>query len=134
MDDENIIIAAALIALEDRRVLSLKDLSIKTYTISRNIGMKNFSPANFENIFIPLAIPTLAKSNLINTVNGGSHVTQDGSYDVDMNTVCRLTENTARNLKNLRRGSKIKVKDVNQKEIFKNLDTIINGHIDEISD
>lgn len=134
MDDENIIIASALIALEERRVLSLKDLSIKTYTISRNIGMKNFSPANFENIFIPLAIPTLAKSNLINTVNGGSHVTQNGSYEVDMNTVCRLTENTARNLKNLRRGSKVKVKDVNQKEIFKNLDTIINGHIDEISD
>ncbi len=134
MDDESIIIAATLIALEEKPVLSLKDLSSHAYKISKNIGMKKFSPSNFENIFIPLTIPTLAKSNLINTVNGGSHPPQNGPDEVNLNTVCKLTENTAKNMKKLRRGFRVKLNDIDQKEIFNNLDTIINGHIDKISD
>ncbi|MCL7475923.1 MAG: hypothetical protein SCH39_11565 [Methanosarcinales archaeon] len=134
IDDENVIIASAVIALDDKPVLSLHDLKIHTYEISRTIGMKKFTPSNFERMFMPLTIPTLFKSKMINLVNGGAYSSHDDPDEITPKTICRLTEDTSKKMKNLRRGSKVKVKNIEQKEIFKNLDTIINGHVDEIGD
>ncbi len=93
--------------------------------------MKQFSELNFDHIFIPLAIPILNKAGLIQMVNKSSNSPYINTEYVNMNTVCKLTGITLKHMKTIRKGSRIKSKEVDHKEIFTNLNTIINGHSDE---
>ena len=93
--------------------------------------MKQFSESNFDHIFIPLVIPILNKAGLIQMVDKGSNSPYIDTSEVDLNTICKLTNVSLKQMKTIRKGSRIKSKMVDQKEIFTNLNTIINGHSDE---
>jgi hypothetical protein len=52
---------------------------------------------------------------------------------MDQNTICKLTKTALKNMKTVRKGSRIRFGNTDQKEIFNNIFKIINGHIDEES-
>ncbi|MCL7475395.1 MAG: hypothetical protein M8352_05065 [ANME-2 cluster archaeon] len=93
--------------------------------------MKQFSESNFDHIFIPLAIPILKNAGLIQMVNKNSNSPYTDTDNVNLNTICKLTDVTIKHMKSIRKGSRIKSRKVDHKEIFTNLNTIINGHSDE---
>lgn len=93
--------------------------------------MKQFSELNFNHIFIPLVIPILYKAGLIHMVNKSFNSPYIDTEDVGMKTICKLTDKTLKHMNTIRKGSLVKSKDVDKKEIFTNLNTIINGHSDE---
>ncbi|MDW7775678.1 MAG: hypothetical protein SCH39_04975 [Methanosarcinales archaeon] len=56
--------------------------------------MKQFSESNFDHIFIPLAIPILKNAGLIQMVNKNSNSPYTDTDNVNLNTICKLTDVT----------------------------------------
>jgi hypothetical protein len=63
-DDEYIIIASNLIALESKGKSNVKQLCKDVYEIFTKIGSRKFTSQGFDNIFLPLSIQTLIKPDV----------------------------------------------------------------------
>ena len=131
MEDEDIILASTLIALENRPGLKVVELYDYVYGLSRDIGMTRFSRPNFSQVFISLAIPVLTKAGLIQTVKKYPNLVYADAYEIDLDTISRLTDMTLKKIKKIRSGSRVRSRDAYQKKVFDNIYTIINGHTDE---
>jgi len=131
LEDEDIILASTLIALENRPGLKVVELYDYVYGLSRDIGMTRFSRPNFSQVFIPLAIPVLTKAGLIQTVKKYPNLVYADAYEIDLDTISRLTDMTLKKIKKIRSGSRVRSRDAYQKKVFDNIYTIINGHTDE---
>lgn len=131
IDDEQIIIASTLIALENRPSLKVEQLSSYVYILAREIGMKDFSESGFRRIFIPLAIPVLDNAGLIQLNKKSAFTPYTEVTEIEPDTHCKLTKNTLNNINKIRRGFRIRSGTRDQKQIFNNIFNIINGHLDE---
>ncbi len=131
MEDEDIIMASTLIAMENKPGLKVRELYDYVYGLSRDIGMTRFSRPNFSQVFIPLTIPVLTKAGLIQTAKKGPNLVYADAYEIDLSTICRLTDMTSKKIKKIRSGSKVRSRDAYQKKVFDNIYMIINGHIDD---
>lgn len=63
-DDEYIIIASTLIALESKGKSNVKQICKDVYEITTNVGSRKFTSQGFDNIFLPLSIQTLIKPDV----------------------------------------------------------------------
>jgi hypothetical protein len=131
LEDEDIIMASILIAMENRPGLKMGMLLGYVYELSRDIGMTRLSRPYFNQVFIHLAISELTKAGLIQTFKKGPNSVCADAYEIDIDTICRLTDMTLQKIKKIRSGSRVRSRDANQKKVFDNIHTIINGHIDE---
>jgi hypothetical protein len=133
LEDEDIIMASTLIAIENKPGLKVRELYDYVYRLSRDIGMTKFSRPNFSQVFIPLTIPVLTKAGLIQTAKKGPNLVYAyaHAYEINLDTICRLTDMSSKKIKKIRRGSKVRSRDAYQKKVFDNIYTIINGHIDD---
>lgn len=137
LEDEQIVIASTLIALETRPSLKVGQLSDYVCEMSRNIGMKRFrniSNTSFTRVIIPLSIPVLKRAALIEVYNKTATSLHEEAHETGPDTICRLTEKTLKSMKNIRNGSRIKSGSPEQREIFDNVFTIVNGHTDDNSE
>ena len=132
MEDEDIIIASTLIAIENKPGLKVRDLYDYVYGLSRDIGMTRFSQSNFSQVFIPLTIPVLTKAGLIQTTKKSPDSAKTDANEINLDTICRLTDMTSKKISKIRTGSRVRSRDAYQKKVFDNIYTIINGHIDDI--
>ena len=129
-DDEYIIIASTLIALESKGRSNVKQLCKDVYEISANVGSRKFSSEGFDNIFLPLSIPTLINAGCI-SISKNNGLKSSDDIEINLDSICSLTRKTSKDMKKIRDGNRMKKKNSNLMEIYETVYKIINGHMDE---
>jgi len=129
-DDEYIIIASTLIALESKGRSNVKQLCKDVYEISANVGSRKFSSERFDNIFLPLSIPTLINAGCI-SISKNNQLKSSGDIEINLNSISSLMRKTFKDMKKIRDGNRMKKKNSDLMEIYETVYKIINGHMDE---